>query len=192
MPRLSYANVMSTIAVFLALGGTSYAVAVNSIGERQLRKGSVTSAKVRDGTLQVRDLAASLRNLPARGPRGPQGPPGASGGSASAPPEAWQPLTLVNGWTSFDPAYETPSFRREGGRVYLRGLMTLGSGLPAGGMTVGTLPPGYRPSKRLIFVVRGLTLVGIDVLPSGELLWYGDAQAEKDFTGLDGISFAPE
>ena len=31
-PQLSYANVMSTIAVFIALGGTSYAVARNSVG----------------------------------------------------------------------------------------------------------------------------------------------------------------
>ena len=31
-PQLSYANVVSTGALFVALGGTSYAVARNSVG----------------------------------------------------------------------------------------------------------------------------------------------------------------
>lgn len=49
-PRLTYANVMSTIAVMLALGGTSYA-AFN------LPNNSVTSKKIKDGAVHSRDLA---------------------------------------------------------------------------------------------------------------------------------------
>lgn len=75
-PRITYANVMSTIAVFLALGGTSYAVARNSIGERELKDSAVTSRKVRDGALQTQDLAPGVLTKGARGPRGPEGPPG--------------------------------------------------------------------------------------------------------------------
>jgi hypothetical protein len=49
--RLSYANVASTLALFLALGGAT-ALAVNqlparSIGTRQLRPGAVTADKIR-------------------------------------------------------------------------------------------------------------------------------------------------
>ncbi len=69
--RLTYANVMSTIAVFLTVGGaTALAVtqpAKNSVGTKQLKKNAVTSAKikkdsvtggkVKDGSLTGVDLA---------------------------------------------------------------------------------------------------------------------------------------
>jgi hypothetical protein len=48
-PRLSYANVMATIAVFLALGGGAYAVSSlpkNSVGTKQLKDGAVTNPKL--------------------------------------------------------------------------------------------------------------------------------------------------
>jgi hypothetical protein len=47
--RLTYANVMSTLAVFIALGGASYAVAslpAHSVGRRQLKAGAVTTANL--------------------------------------------------------------------------------------------------------------------------------------------------
>ncbi len=49
-PGLTYANVMSTIAVMLALGGTSYA-AFN------LPNNSVTSKKIKNGAVHTSDLA---------------------------------------------------------------------------------------------------------------------------------------
>jgi len=49
--RLTYANVMATIAVFVALGGT--AVAAKLV----LPKNSVTSKSVKDGSLKGKDLA---------------------------------------------------------------------------------------------------------------------------------------
>src|SRR5688572_24359804 len=98
-PPLSYANVMSTIAVFIALGGTSYAVARNSVGNAQLKRNAVTSSKVKDRSLNRRDLAPSAR-LGTRGPRGLQGPAGPAGppGSGTGPPEAWKAFSLAAGW----------------------------------------------------------------------------------------------
>jgi hypothetical protein len=49
--RLTYANVMATIAVFVALGGS--AVAAKLV----LPKNSVTSKSVKDGSLKGKDLA---------------------------------------------------------------------------------------------------------------------------------------
>ena len=49
-PKLTYANVMSTLAVFLVLGGGAYAATrlpKNSVGAKQLKKNSVTTAKVK-------------------------------------------------------------------------------------------------------------------------------------------------
>ncbi len=48
-PRLTYANVVATVALFLALGGASYAALSlprNSVGTPQFRNGSVTLPKL--------------------------------------------------------------------------------------------------------------------------------------------------
>jgi hypothetical protein len=62
-PRLTYANVIATLALFLALGGGAYAATQlpkNSVGSKQLKKDAVTSAKVKDGSLQASDLQAGV------------------------------------------------------------------------------------------------------------------------------------
>ena len=86
--RLTYANVMATVAVFIALGGSSYAALV--ITGRQVRNGSLTGADVKNesltGTdvknhsLRVRDFRAG--DLP-RGPQGLQGVQGIQGVAGS-------------------------------------------------------------------------------------------------------------
>lgn len=82
--HLTYANVVATIAVFIALGGSSYAalnLPKNSVGSEQLKRNSITSAKVKGGSLSTTDLKASARShlRGRRGPRGVQGPPGTTG-----------------------------------------------------------------------------------------------------------------
>jgi hypothetical protein len=58
--RLTYANAMSTIALFLALGGGAYAVSVpkNSVGATQLKRSAVTTAKVKNRSLLLDDFKA--------------------------------------------------------------------------------------------------------------------------------------
>jgi hypothetical protein len=89
-PKLTYANVTASLALFIALGGTSYAVTRlprNSVGNRQLKSNAVTSGKIRDGAVGSNDLSASARSA-SRGPRGPEGPAGANG--ATGPSETIQ------------------------------------------------------------------------------------------------------
>ncbi len=53
-PKLTYANVMATIAVFVVLGGASYAAVKlpkNSVGSKQIKKNSVTTTKIKNGTV---------------------------------------------------------------------------------------------------------------------------------------------
>jgi hypothetical protein len=56
--RVTYANAMSSIALFIALSGGAYALTVprNSVGQNELRRGAVTTAKVRDHSLKKRDF----------------------------------------------------------------------------------------------------------------------------------------
>jgi hypothetical protein len=60
--RLSYANVMSTIAVFLVIGGASAFAAVqlgkNTVGSKQLKKNAVTAAKIKKNAV----TAAKIKN----------------------------------------------------------------------------------------------------------------------------------
>ena len=44
--HLTYANVVSTLCLFILLGGTAWAVAANSIGTAQLKNGAVTNPKI--------------------------------------------------------------------------------------------------------------------------------------------------
>jgi hypothetical protein len=85
--HFTYANVMSTVAVFLALGGSSYA-ALNlpkaSVGAKQLKKNSVSSPKVKPGSLLLSDFRRSQRAR-LRGPRGAPGPRGLPGPAGPAP-----------------------------------------------------------------------------------------------------------
>ena len=85
--RLTYGNVMSTVALFIALGGTSYALTLprNSVGSRELRARSVGSSEIRTGAVasrQIHDRAIKLRDLAKatrtalRGEQGPTGPVG--------------------------------------------------------------------------------------------------------------------
>lgn len=91
--RLSYGNVVASIALFIALGGTSYALTVNS---RTVQNNSLTSADIKNNTLTGRDVknrsltAADFAGaLPAGapgapGPRGLQGPAGPKGDTGAA------------------------------------------------------------------------------------------------------------
>ena len=91
--RLSYANVTATLALFIALGGVSYAAVklpANSVGSKQLRANAVTSSKVKNRSLQLADLSSgAARTLKGakgdagpRGDTGAQGPPGPATGAA--------------------------------------------------------------------------------------------------------------
>jgi len=56
--RLTYANVMSSIAVFLVLGGAS-AYAAKKIGSHELRGGAVTTAKIKRNAITRSKVKAS-------------------------------------------------------------------------------------------------------------------------------------
>lgn len=84
--NLTYANVMSTIAVFLLLGGgTAFAATAvlgkNSVGAKQLRKGAVTPAKLAPAAKKA--LTGPKGATGATGPAGPQGPKGEQGESGT-------------------------------------------------------------------------------------------------------------
>ena len=206
-PPLTYANVMATIAVFIALGGTSYAVTQlprNSVGDRQLKPNAVSGAKVRDASIGRADLAGDALVAGPRGARGPagrDGQPGPQGVAGQPGPagvvggaEAWRPLPFATSWGNYGGENEIAVFRKDQlGRVNLRGTVTFAAGTPSAFSPIANLPDGYRPPRRLIFVVgagEGATGQGlIAIKPDGVIHWVQGSTAEKDYTSLDGVNF---
>lgn len=92
----SPAMLVALLALFVALGGSSYA-ALNlpkgSVGPKQLKKNAVTSTKVKPGSLELSDFNASQRSQ-LRGPQGEQGPQGAQGPQGSQGPAGAPATTL--------------------------------------------------------------------------------------------------
>jgi hypothetical protein len=80
---LTYANVMATLALFLALGGGAYAafkLPKNSVGSKQIKANAVNSSKVQDRSLLAGDFKAGQLPAGERGPQGVQGIQGLNGG----------------------------------------------------------------------------------------------------------------
>ena len=155
-PKLSYANVMSTLCFFLLLsGGAAYAAShlgKNSVGSKQLKKNAVTTAKVKNeaitaakvkkGTLTGTQINAStLGTVPTA--------QAAQTANSIAAPEAYHEVTdFLNGWSNVKASPgdfpETVAFYKDHeGVVHLRGLAISG----AGETYIFKLPPGYRPAR---------------------------------------------
>ena len=85
--RLTYANVVASIALFAALGGSSYAalsvtgaqVRDGSLTGRDVRSASLTGRDVRDQSLLARDFKTGQLPAGPKGDPGPQGPKGDPG-----------------------------------------------------------------------------------------------------------------
>jgi hypothetical protein len=89
--RLDYPTVMSTLAVFIALGGTSYAaftlprnsvgaaqIRPSAVGPSELRARAVRSKHINDHSVALPDISFGARHA-LRGQRGPAGPAGPTG-----------------------------------------------------------------------------------------------------------------
>ena len=79
--RLSYANVMATVAVFIALGGTSYAAL--KITGKHVVNGSLTGKDLKNNSVKSADVAgltaADFKEPLPSGPQGAKGDTGAAG-----------------------------------------------------------------------------------------------------------------
>src|ERR1700709_1932150 len=88
---LSYANVMATLALFLALGGGAYAaihLPKNSVGSKQIKSGAVDSSKVRNPSPLAKDFMAGQLPTGAPGAKGDTGPQGIQGQTGPQGPGA--------------------------------------------------------------------------------------------------------
>ncbi len=162
--KLTYANVVATLALAIAIGGTSAFAATqlakNSVGTKQLKNNAVTTAKikkqaitatkVKNETLTGKQINAStLGTVPTANQAR-----AADTANSLAPAEGWHEIGLPgepafeNSWHNFGGAFSTAAFYKDHeGIIHLRGTVTGGTG------AVFQLPPGDRPAQRLTFPV---------------------------------------
>jgi hypothetical protein len=112
--KFTYANVVATMALFIAVGGASAFAATqlpkNSVGAKQLKKGAVNTAKIKDGAISE----TKIKDGAVTGAKIKQGAIGASAlASGVIPPP-------VNAYT-----------KPESDSRYLRGTVTVVGTIPA-------------------------------------------------------------
>jgi hypothetical protein len=116
--RLTYANVISTLCLFILLGGGAYAATKlpkNSVGANQIKNGAVTGKKIKKRTIDSSKLtAATVAGLKGGqgerglvGPRGAQGTPGDPGAYATV--EASVPPAFIGSHPGFTAVRRFPA-----------------------------------------------------------------------------------
>jgi hypothetical protein len=97
-PRATFANVVSSLALFVALGGTGYAAVSlprNSVGTRQIQAHSIDNSKIKKGSL----LKSAFKH--GQLPRGLRGTPGAGGAAGPQGASFTLATTLPSGQTEY-------------------------------------------------------------------------------------------
>ncbi len=208
--RLTYANVVASLALILALGGVSYAATKlrkNSVGTKQIKNSAVTGAKVKKHTLTGKNI--NLKKLGTV----PSANTAASATTASSLTPT-EPLRLVGsaGQPQFlDGTFNLPgeegvTFRPVGfykdheGIVHLEGMAKVGEGEnPIEGLLF-QLPPGYRPAagSDLVFpnveAEETISVLGSNVVSNGHNV-EGDVYAnggKGTIVSLNGVTFRAE
>lgn len=203
--KLTYANVVATLALFIAVGGASAFAATqlakNSVGPKQLKKNAVTTPKIKNGAItgaKIKDgaiggakvNAGSLGTVPSA-----QTAQSAQTANALAPPEPWHEIgkpgepAFLNGWSNWEAGSAFAAFYRDaGGVVHLQGQL----GTSNDGTAAFFLPSGFRPAAVLGFrAVAEDPDASVSIYKSGEVLPYCDG-AGSCTIGMDGITFRAE
>ena len=116
--RISPGSVLALIALFVALGGVSYAAVTingkniknNSIPGKKLKNGAVTNSKVKANSLGANRLTSAAR-ASLRGAQGPQGPAGPRGEQGLQGPQGPQgPAGTALAYAQVSPGGALPSF----------------------------------------------------------------------------------
>ena len=85
-PKLTYANVVATLALFVAIGGASAFAASqlgkNTVGTKQLKNNAVSAAKIKNGAVTQAKISKAAQAA-LKGATGLQGPKGEAGAPAT-------------------------------------------------------------------------------------------------------------
>ncbi len=205
--KLTYSNVVSTLCLFLLLGGAGAFAAgklgKNSVGTKQIKNGAVTGAKIKKHTITGKNVnLAKLGTVPSA-----TNATTAGTASALSPGEA---IHLVG--APGEPAFEGGSsnasaptvsglppagfYKDHEGIVHLEGVVKVGKPATIGSLVpIFTLPPGFRPATGVVQIFpagAGGALVG-----GTNSTWEGHSTSgivageEEEISVLSGITYRP-
>ncbi|MEY2512003.1 MAG: hypothetical protein QOE26_2766 [Verrucomicrobiota bacterium] len=104
--------------------------------------------------------------------------------------EAWNNPTFSNGWTDAGSGNQTTGYRKERGRVYLRGVVSGGTNTT--GTIIFNLAAGYRPSAYEIFRADAVgSGAGVKIGTNGNVV-IDTPGSSNAYLSLCGISFATD
>jgi len=179
--RLTYANVTATLALFIALGGASYAAVTlprNSVGTAQIRPRAVVLSKIAPRTRRaLRGRRGRTGPRGATGAAGAKGLPGAPGLTAAAVgPGDGSPSATPNSIVTSPPATLTTTAP---GRIFVVATATVtvscsaagvctdswgvyldGAPVPSSRDQVSAAPSATRMEKLVVFGVSGTVPAG--------------------------------
>ncbi len=169
--RVTFANVVSCIALFIALGGAAYAagkLGKNTVGTKQIKNGSVTGIKIKKGTITGTNInLAKLGTVPSATTAATANSATTAGTASSlSPPEGFrlvgssgQPGFLdgsSNGFVKGVGVQLAPVafYKDHEGVVHLQGTPIVGKEEnPVPGL-IFQLPPGDRPASGTLQLFR--------------------------------------
>jgi hypothetical protein len=212
-PRLNHGTVVAYLALFVALGGGSYAaVTINgknikdkSIAGKKLKNRTITKGKIRKNTLTGTEINESKIGKVLLAAKADTATTAGNAlalqglGAGSFAPADRESIRSVG--TPGNPNYEgnwgvSPGdvgagfFKDPYRVVHLYGQAFRSAGTD---VIIFTLPPGYRPEEDLFFPAYGVSSSGgnitpafIDVEPNGAVGTFGP---DVKYVGLSGVSF---
>ncbi len=207
--KLTYSNVVSTLCLFLLVGGGAAFAAnnlgKNSVGSKQLKRNAVRTAKIKNGavtTAKIRNRAVTgakiqISSLGAVPSAVNANTLGGRPASSFAPAQA-EPLHFVGapgevpfagGWNSVASSSPVAFWKDPFGTVHLQGHAGRGSGSDN---AIFVLPAGFRPAEEGFFDVytgAGDHTTQVEVAPNGIVEIFVPEPGDENFVALDGISF---
>jgi hypothetical protein len=215
--RLTYANLMATVAVFIALGGSSYAaitvtgknVKDSSLTGKDVKNSSLTGSDVKNSSLTGSDirnnrltgsdiLESSLGKVPTAAAADRAGTAsnadtvGGKSASAFAPgsTEGLHSITPESDWSADVSGQPLGFWKDPWGDVHLQGAVVKAT--PAtDGSTIFTLPSGYRPGSGYADFVQASsvgTFNWLDVGSTGGVTFF-HGNGSTSYVSLEGIVF---
>jgi hypothetical protein len=193
-PRLTYANVMSTLCFFFLLsGGVAFAASQlgkNSVGSKQLKKSAITTAKIKNGAVTGSKVnLASLGAVPLADHAS-----NADTATAIAPPESVHYVGIPgepgfeSGFANYGFEYGATGFYKDRNcQVHLVGVAKGPSGQSAFRLPGPDLPPQrvFEPAA-----VAGAEEPGlVDISASGAIVPRVETVGPVTIFGLDGVTF---
>jgi hypothetical protein len=166
----SYANVIASLALFIALGGASYAAVklpAESVGTKELRRAAVTTSKLRAGAITPAKVAPKTRALfmgetGAPGQQGPAGPSGERGPAGEKGAPGISLFANVTGGGTLESGTATGAARTSQGTY----IVSFGRDVSACSAVVSAGPTDGGESR---LNAHGITRVADDSLQSNQI-----------------------